>query len=74
MPGLYWRSFASLEGPDASLKESREVKPLSSGHGDVLVEQTSGYRLICAMDPDTGDSDTAGDIRIVAVSGSGQQT
>jgi hypothetical protein len=56
------------------LNESREVKPLSSGHGDVLVEQTSGYRLICAMDPDTGDSDTAGDIRIVAVSGSGQQT
>ena len=32
----------------------------------------SGYRVIYRVDPDTGDSATAGDIRIVAVFGPGQ--
>ena len=39
----------------------------------VLVEPESGYRLIYTIDPDTRDSGTAGDIRIVAVFGPGQQ-
>lgn len=39
----------------------------------VLVERSSGYRLVYTIDPDTGDSRTAGDITIVAVFGPGQQ-
>ena len=32
----------------------------------------SGYRVIYRVDPDTGDSGTTGDIRVVAVFGPGQ--
>lgn len=32
----------------------------------------SGYRIIYRVDPDTGDIDTAGDVRILAVFGPGQ--
>ncbi len=39
------------------------------GHRQLVM---SGYRLLYRVDPDTGDSDTAGDIRIVAVFGPGQ--
>lgn len=39
----------------------------------VLVEPGSGCRIIYTIDPDTGDSDTAGDVRIVAVFGPGQR-
>jgi plasmid stabilization system protein ParE len=34
----------------------------------------SGYRLIYQVNPDTGDSQTAGDVRIVAIFGPGQST
>ena len=32
----------------------------------------SGYRLIYIVEPDTGNANTAGDIRIIAVLGPGQ--
>lgn len=33
----------------------------------------SGYRLLYRVSPDTGDGGTAGDVRIVALSGPGQR-
>lgn len=39
------------------------------GHRQLVV---GDYRLLYRIEPDTGGSDTAGDVRIVAVFGSGQ--
>jgi plasmid stabilization system protein ParE len=47
--------------------ESAEIP----GHRQIVV---SGYRIIYQVNPDTGDSATAGDIRVVAIFGPGQET
>jgi len=45
------------------------VLPEVPGHRQLVV---SGYRVIYQVQPDTGENATAGDIRIVAVFGPGQ--
>src|SRR3712207_5392908 len=65
-----WERLLNAPGRLAIFPYSGE-KAEHPGHY-VLVERTSGYPLIYTIDPDTGDSDTAGDIRIVAVFGPGQ--
>jgi len=47
--------------------ESAEIP----GHRQFVV---AGYRIIYQVNPDTGDSATAGDIRVVAIFGPGQET
>jgi hypothetical protein len=67
------RRWAELKNARRRLREwpyfggpSRE----HAGHRQLVV---SGYRILYFVDSDTGDSGTAGNVRIVAVFGPGQR-
>jgi hypothetical protein len=48
------------------------LAPKSNEHPGFRVRVVSGYRVIYEVDPDTGETATAGDILIVAILGPGQ--
>lgn len=74
-PGSGNRGRARWNALQDSRRELRRfpyLGPLSERYPGLRQLVVSGYRVIYLVDPDTGDSATAGDILIVAVLGPGQ--
>jgi plasmid stabilization system protein ParE len=68
------RRWEALRRAPRNLQRYPYLGPASQdfpGRRQIVV---SRYRIIYKVDPDTGDSQTAGDIRIIAVFGPGQET
>ena len=66
------RRWNALRVARRSLRDHPYLGGESDEHPNHRQLVVSGYRLIYHLDPDTGDSATAGDVRIVAVFGPGQ--
>ena len=66
------RRWDALRDARRSLRDYPYLGAVSDEHPGHRQHVVSGYRLIYQVDPDTGDSATAGNVRIVAVFGPGQ--
>jgi plasmid stabilization system protein ParE len=66
------RRWAALRNARRSLREHPYIGRVSYDHPNHRQLIVAGYRLLYRVEPDTGVSATAGDIRIVAVFGPGE--
>ncbi len=64
--------WAALRQVAAALRRNPYLAPKSDEHPRFRVRVISEYRVFYEVDPDTGDTATAGDILIVAILGPGQ--
>jgi plasmid stabilization system protein ParE len=66
------RRWEALRAARRSLRDYPYLGGTSEEHPRHRQLVVSGYRLIYRVEPDTADSATAGDVRIVAVFGPGE--
>jgi plasmid stabilization system protein ParE len=67
-----WRRLAAIRADIRGLRQHPCLRPFGDISGIREMQTAGGWRVLDEVFPDTGDSATAGDVRVLRVYGPGQ--